>query len=49
MLDAATKLRRLHAENEALRDSLRWHIRVYRVDDDSLIDQIMALEMNGEK
>jgi hypothetical protein len=51
---AAAELRRLHAENDKLRESLRWHILVYRVGDEAWdqsaeVDRIMALEMKGEK
>jgi hypothetical protein len=52
--EAADELRRLHAENDKLRESLRWHILVYRVGDEAWdqsaeVDRIMALEMKGEK
>jgi hypothetical protein len=54
ILKAAAELRRLHEETEKLRESLRWHILVYRVGDEAWdqsaeVDRIMALEMRGEK
>jgi hypothetical protein len=54
--DAAAELRRLHAENEALRAALRQHIRTYQVDDqhwapEEEADRLlaMALARAGEK
>ena len=52
--DLNRELRRLHAENEGLRASLRWHIRTYRVADeawnpDAQVERLMTLEMKGEK